>query len=264
MSRPDFLFITCEHGGNRIPARYRHLFADHEALLHTHRGYDAGALRMARDMSRALSAPLAASTVSRLLIDLNRSPGHPRLYSEATRPATSDMREEIFRRHYLPYRSRVEADIAQAVDGGARVIHVSCHSFTPELDGDVRNADIGLLYDPSRAAEVELCRRWRSALRVRTGLRIRMNYPYSGTSDGFTVHLRRRFPAGSYLGIELEINQKHVSARSSDRRWREMRRAIIEALAEALRPQDAASRFPAAPGMSGTPATPGRAASLPR
>ena len=40
----DALIITCEHGGNEVPAAYAPLFAGHEALLPTHRGWDAGAL----------------------------------------------------------------------------------------------------------------------------------------------------------------------------------------------------------------------------
>ena len=33
------------------------------------------------------------------------------------------------------------------------MIHLSSHSFTPELDGKVRKADIGLIYDPARQRE---------------------------------------------------------------------------------------------------------------
>ena len=81
----DAFIVTCEHGGNRIPAPYRPLFARHAALLATHRGYDPGAQQMARALAVALHAPLVTATVSRLLIDLNRSLGHPRLHFEATR-----------------------------------------------------------------------------------------------------------------------------------------------------------------------------------
>ncbi len=225
----DFFLITCEHGGNRIPARYRSLFAGHQALLRTHRGYDAGALRLAREMAAALDARLVAATVSRLLIDLNRSITHPRLYSAASRAASADIRAEILRRYYLPYRAAAEMEIAQAIDRDERVIHVSCHSFTPQLDDTLRNADIGLLYDPARPGELDFCRRWRSALTVRTPeSRIRMNYPYAGKNDGFTTALRKRFPADCYLGVELEVNQKQVSDDAS--RWRDLRHAIIEAL----------------------------------
>jgi predicted N-formylglutamate amidohydrolase len=229
----DTFFITCEHGGNRIPSRYRDFFQGKETLLRSHRGYDAGALRVARELSAALSAPLLVSTVSRLLVDLNRSLGHPRLFSEATRPISGELRHEILTRYYLPYRTKAETSIAQMIAHGQRVVHISCHSFTPELDGKVREADLGLLYDPDRPAEAGLCRRWRIALKeYAAALRARMNYPYTGTADGFTVYLRRRFPGTHYLGIELEVNQKHVHEGAAH--WRVVRSAIIEALFAAL------------------------------
>jgi predicted N-formylglutamate amidohydrolase len=231
MAKTDRFLITCEHGGNRIPSPCRHLFTNAEALLQTHRGYDAGALALARDLSKALAAPLFFSTTSRLLVDLNRSLGHPRLYSEATRRAPERIRTEILERYYLPYRNKVEAEIAEAIAHGRRVIHVASHSFTPELDGTVRNADIGLLYDPVRFGEVELCRRWQVQLRVMApNLKVRRNYPYAGKSDGLTAYLRRRFPAEVYIGIELEINQKHVF--SGD--WRDVRGRVIDALCQAM------------------------------
>ena len=67
--------ISCEHGGNRIPLRYRPLFEGYEHLLHSHRGYDSGALSMAKKLAITLHSPLFAATTSRLLIDLNRSIG---------------------------------------------------------------------------------------------------------------------------------------------------------------------------------------------
>src|SRR4030081_1301042 len=65
----DTFIITCEHGGNRIPAPYRRLFRGRRVLLDSHRGYDPGALVMARALARAFRAPLVTSTISRLLVD---------------------------------------------------------------------------------------------------------------------------------------------------------------------------------------------------
>jgi predicted N-formylglutamate amidohydrolase len=224
-----YFVVTCEHGGNRIPPRYRPLFASAAQVLRTHRGFDAGALTLARELARALDAPLFASTTSRLLIDLNRSIAHPRLYSEFTRHAPPALRQEILERHYLRYRDKVESCIAQILASGQRVIHISSHSFTPELDGNIRNADIGLLYDPARRAESALCACWKNALRAQTsGLKTRLNYPYRGTADGLTTYLRRRFGVERYAGIEVEINQKHVL--SGARHWRGVRAALIEGL----------------------------------
>lgn len=245
MTSRDFFLVTCEHGGNRVPPPYRYLFAGHEPLLHTHRAYDKGALRVARELAGALAAPLMVCTVSRLLIEMNRSPRHPRLYSEISRDAGSTIRAELFQRYYLPYRRAVESHIARVVANGGRIIHISSHSFTPELDGQVRNADVGLLYDPKREGEVLLCKRWRARLKLeRPDLKVRMNYPYAGTADGFTVSLRRRFPAESYAGIELEINQKHAAA-SADH-WRAVRAGVIGALrAELVRtPSEQKRIFP--------------------
>ncbi len=233
MAKPDHILITCEHGGNRIPARYRPLFAGFEALLQSHRGYDPGALTLARELAKALAAPWFVSTTSRLLIDFNRSIGHPFLYSGVTRSAPAGVRRAILKKHYLPYRNRVEAHIAAAIAGGSRVIHLSSHSFTPVLDGKVRNADIGLLYDPARHGEAELCRRWQARLKASApAWKVRRNYPYTGRSDGLTAHLRRRFPADVYIGIELEINHKHVLP--GRRQWRALRRQVIEALLQAM------------------------------
>lgn len=226
--------ISCEHGGNRIPHTYQSIFRGFESLLHSHRGYDFGALRMAREMARKLDATLFAATTSRLLVDLNRSVRHPTLFSKITRCLPNDTRREILARYYLPYRNRVELAIAEAIRHGNRVIHISSHSFTPELDGQARKADIGLLYDPSRPAERTLCRRWQAALKTKApGLTVRRNYPYAGKADGFTTYLRRLFPADVYTGIELEINQKYVLSGGTE--WLALRHSVLEALDEIAR-----------------------------
>ena len=115
----DYVLITCEHGGNRIPAPYRLLFEGYGPLLDTHRGYDMGALAMARELAAAFAAPLIAGTVSRLLVDLNRSLGHPRLHGEAIRGVPADVRARIVERYYAPYRTNSRALRAPGGDGGS-------------------------------------------------------------------------------------------------------------------------------------------------
>lgn len=225
--------ITCEHGGKRIPPRFRSLFSGHEQLLASHRGYDAGALAMAKLLAKTLAAPLLVSTTSRLLVDLNRSIRHPQLHFTTVRQASAATRSDIVQHYYLPYRNQAETAIATAIAQGSMVIHISSHSFTPELNGNVRQADIGLLYDPARLAEATLCACWQAAFKSRLPLlRVRKNYPYTGKSDGLTSYLRRRFAAESYAGIELEINQKHVLHHK--RQWPGLQHDVISTLLEAL------------------------------
>jgi predicted N-formylglutamate amidohydrolase len=229
----DFVLITCEHGGNRIPARYRPLLRGARDLLDSHRGFDAGALTMAKALAAALEAPLLFSTVSRLLVDLNRSIGHVRFHFDAVRDAGPVVCEAIVERYYRPYRAEASRYVQDAIAQRRRVIHLSSHSFTPVLDGDVRTADVGLLYDPSRQSEVALCQHWQATLQaLAPHLKVRRNYPYAGKGDGLTRELRRRFSPSAYVGIELEINQKHVTEPAH--RFRAMRRSIIESLCVAL------------------------------
>jgi predicted N-formylglutamate amidohydrolase len=229
------LVVSCEHGGNRIPAPYRELFRSARPLLDSHRGHDPGALAMARAIAGAFDAPLVASTVSRLLVELNRSPHNPRLYSEVMAQASEETRKAVFDRYYTPYRAELEAVLAKRFARGRRVLHLSSHSFTPQLDGVVRTADVGLLYDPHRPGEAALCARWRSALHERApGLRVRRNYPYRGSGDGLTTYLRTRFPERLYRGIELEVNQKFPLGDALV--WRRLRSTVIAALHDALAP----------------------------
>ena len=227
------LLITCEHGGNKIPAQYQQLFSQFRNRLQTHLGYDPGALVLARDFSRAFDAELVYSTTSRLLVELNRSPRHPLVLSDATRVLPPEERERLLARYYRPYRTWVEAQVAGAVDSGKRAVHISSHSFTPRLHGEVRRADIGLLFDPRRDLERALCVAWQRTLRhAQSGLVVRRNYPYRGTGDGLTTHLRRLHPPDRYAGIEIEVNQKYPLGDA--RAWRNLRTVLVQTLEQAL------------------------------
>ena len=232
-SRPVFVLVTCEHGGNRIPAAYRRWFRGCARLLASHRGYDPGALAMARTLSRVFAAPLVASTVSRLVVELNRSPGHRGLFSDVDASRAFHIRDEALQRFYRPYRNAVRDAVERRIERGYRVLHVSSHSFTPVLDGVVRRADIGLLYDPSRAFERHVVASWRRELLSRLpAFVVRRNSPYRGTDDGLTTSLRKRFGDGDYAGIELEINQKLL--RKGAREQSALRNGVAQALRSAL------------------------------
>lgn len=224
-----FLF-TCEHGGNRIPRRWATLFESHRELLASHRGWDPGALGLARQLAKAFDAALIESQTSRLLVDLNRSEHHGALFSSLTRALPRGERERILDEHYRPYRNEV-ADAADAlIDAGKRIVHVSSHSFVPELDGEVRHADVGLLYDPRRVGEAMLCGNWASALTdALPDTVVRRNYPYRGNADGVTTALRRRYRADIYVGVEVELNQRLLA---EPRRYRRVCSALCKTLAQ--------------------------------
>jgi predicted N-formylglutamate amidohydrolase len=225
--RETRVLVTCEHGGNTIPPRWAALFVRRRNLLESHRGWDPGALTLARKLSKALDAPLVANTTSRLLVDLNRSEHHPALFSSITRTLPDAARERILDEVYRPYRDRVEQFVDGAVARG-RVVHLSAHSFVPVLHGERRRADVGLLYDPSRRPEKAFCDAWLAALKeAAPGFAIRRNAPYRGTADGLTTALRRRHAANDYVGVEIEVNQRLLGSRDFD--------AVAAALATTLK-----------------------------
>lgn len=201
------LVVTCEHAFNKIPPEYSDLFEGAEAVLNSHRGYDPGAFDLYDALSE-LADFSRATAMSRLLVEVNRSVGHQHLFSEFTKKLSSEEKEELLSEYYFPYRNSVEEKIAEFIESGHEVWHLSVHSFTPEMNGEIRKGDIGLLYDPSRRTEKKISAEMKNILQEqRPDLKIRFNYPYLGTADGFTTYLRKKFPK-NYVGIELEVNQK--------------------------------------------------------
>lgn len=206
------VILSCEHGGNKVPRRYARLFHKHQSVLRSHAGFDAGALSMARGLARNLAAPLVWSTTTRLLIDLNRSEHHPALFSRFSRALDQTEKRYILQQYYRPYRTKLQATIAQALAQHSTVLHLSVHSFTPILDGRRRATDIGLLYDPARLPELAFCQQLQAYLRqCLPELQVHRNAPYRGTADGATTWLRRCFTPAQYRGVELEINQRWVA-----------------------------------------------------
>lgn len=210
------ILVTCEHGGNDIPADFAHLFHDHAALLASHRGFDAGALEYGRALADALGATFIHSTVSRLLVDLNRSPGHRQRFSFITNALPDAERQAILDRYYLPYWDRVRRCVTERIAAGAAVLHLSAHSFTPVLNDVVRRADIGLLYDPRRPLEAAFAARCCAVFRDRhPEYTVRRNYPYQGRSDGLVTALRKQHAHPDYVGLEIEVSQKWPSGNTA-------------------------------------------------
>jgi len=201
--------ISCEHASNRVPQSFAHVFNGREKVLSSHQAYDPGAAKLARCLAKKIQAPLHLGGISRLLIDLNRSPTNRKtLFSSYSKNLVQSDRQKLLENYYLPYRQKVEADAERIIRKGRPVLHISIHSFAPVKGGKVRVADIGLLYDPVRRYEKAMCVFLVKLLQEKVEtLRVRRNYPYLGKTDGFTSFLRRKYPAKLYAGIEIELNQ---------------------------------------------------------
>lgn len=229
--RQSQLLLTCEHAGNRIPREYAELFRGAADVLASHRGWDPGALDVAKFLGRRFQLNVPAVFWSRLLVESNRSPTNRRIWSKYTSGLSIDERQRILARYWQPHRDEVETSVRNGLRRAGRVVHIAVHSFTDQLDGEHRNADIGLLYDPARRGELDFCRRWELALRDSASwLRVRRNYPYRGCADGLSTWLRRRFPNSQYVGVELELRQGLLASRDCQR----LKQVLADSLSQLL------------------------------
>ena len=214
--------ITCEHASAALPPEVGTLGV-HESVLASHVAWDPGAAEVARRLAESRGVQVELGEYSRLLVDLNRGADNPCVVPEVAfgvevpgnRGLTLERRRERISRWHGPYWERVRARVRDALSAGARCMHVSVHSFTPELDPARRTFPIGLLFDPEREQESraveEMARLLRSA-----NYRVEYNEPYPGTMDLITTRLRAEF-GERYVGIEIEINHGIMTGRWAQR-----------------------------------------------
>ena len=232
MSRRSFL-ITCEHAGNFVPANYRYLFLGNEAVLDTHRGIDIGAGALAENLADSLKLPLYVNVVSRLLIDSNRSKFNPELYSEFSKTLDPVVKKFLMKKYYTAYRQQVYEWIKERARKTDSVVHLSIHTFTPVLKGEVRSADIGILFDEKREPEAKISKQLVNELGVFAPQFVtKHNYPYLGTADGFTTYLRKEFRPQNYSGIEIEVNNKHHSKPQMEEIKKALQSAVRSVMSE--------------------------------
>ncbi|SHK47364.1 Predicted N-formylglutamate amidohydrolase [Fibrobacter sp. UWT2] len=202
------LMLTCEHASNRLPAAFKK--AVPAEVLKTHRAYDIGAAQVFRKLVKFAKPEFSCEgKYSRLFVDLNRTITNKSAFSEyyeALDKATVAKAKPQATAYWNEYRAAIEKFVK--ANAKKEIIHLGIHSFTPELNGKVRNTDIGILYDPSRPKECELAQVIKAEIkRLHPEMKVRFNYPYKGTSDGLTTTLRKKL-GPRYAGLEIEINQK--------------------------------------------------------
>ncbi len=222
------LFLSCEHGGNRVPENYKFLFVNASQLLETHRGYDKGAIELYNSLKLTGFDFAISNEITRLLVDFNRSLHRRSLFSEFSGVLRKDEKLTILNKYYLPYRNLFRENAIKMAESGEFVFHISVHAFTPVLNGIERNADIGILYNPSHGIEKSLATKWKKELKfIFPDFKIRYNYPYLGKTDGHVAPLRKLL-GKNYAGIEFELNSKHSESI-------EVREGIVQSFKELIK-----------------------------
>ncbi|MBI5536653.1 MAG: N-formylglutamate amidohydrolase [Deltaproteobacteria bacterium] len=204
------IVVTCEHASRALPEEVGDLGLTGD-VLSSHVAWDPGAAPIARALSARLAAPCELGAFSRLLVDLNRSADNPSVIPEVAFgvpvPGNQSLsgadRAHRIATWHQPYWQRVESLLREGIERAGTCLHVSIHSFTPELDPDRRTFPIGLLFKPDSELEGKVADRVARVLRER-GYGVEYNEPYPGTMDLIITGMRARL--GGYLGLEIEIN----------------------------------------------------------
>jgi predicted N-formylglutamate amidohydrolase len=201
------LVVTNEHGGNKVPKEYAFLFMGKEDVLESPKAYDIGSADIFNSMKTIADFSLG-NLNTRLLVDLNRSTHHPRVFSAFSKKLSPAERDVLLEKYYKPYRSKVVAQLENNRKSGEGTFHISVHTFHVLGNGKIQDVDVSLLYDPKKVVEHRAAVLFKKELLKRSpDLNIRFNFPVTGATDGFPPYLRKAFPE-SYAGIEMLVNQK--------------------------------------------------------
>jgi predicted N-formylglutamate amidohydrolase len=242
--RPDgssAFLLTADHAGNNVPQLLKGLGLS-EFDLNRHIGIDIGIHDVSRRLSELLDAPYVFQRYSRLVIDCNRTPGHPASISEVsdgtTIPANQALtaadaarrQDEIF----WPYQTAIKRRIDAMRRRAAPPVFIAMHSFTPR-HGDFpapRPWHIGVLFN----RDDRLARPLIAALEAEDDILVGVNEPYFVSDDddyAIPVHCEK----GGLLHVELEIRQDLIDTPAGQAAWAErLARLLPRALAAVRMP----------------------------
>lgn len=205
---PFRFLVTCEHAAPDIPSDCESQLRAFVSESETHRVFDVGARSIAEEIAQRAGCQLLMGEVTRLAIDLNRSLGHPIMFSDPIFQSDERLKAGLIQKYYLPFRTRTIEAVEKIHAAGELVVHISVHSFTKIYKGRTREVDVGLLFDDSRPREAEIGQEWLKALSaLLPDNAVRENQPYHGREDGHVTALRRMYGEDRYLGFEIELSQ---------------------------------------------------------
>jgi predicted N-formylglutamate amidohydrolase len=199
------LLLTCEHASPSIPEQHLQLGLGLEEM-YEHIGWDIGAGTLTQHLSALLDAGAVLSNVSRLVVDCNRRITDHDLIPEESHgvriPGNVGLGEaERGRRlhaYYHPYHDAID----RTLEGRGVSFLLSVHSFTPFLNGAVREFDVGVLFDDFEGLASCLARGLNDA-----GLTVRMNEPSSGLV-GLIFSARHHGRRNNVPYLEIEVNNR--------------------------------------------------------
>jgi predicted N-formylglutamate amidohydrolase len=235
--------LVCDHASRRVPRELGDLGLP-PAAFDRHIAWDIGAAEVARNLSRALDAPLVLSGYSRLVIDINRRLDHPNSVPEVSdgtlvpgnRALTPADRGRRIAGLFEPYHGAIAAALERIESRKIVPAIVSVHSCTPVFKGFERPWHIGVLWNNDPRLALPMMAR----LAQRGDVVVGDNQPYSA-HDGHGYTMRAHAEAAHLPHVLVEIRQDLIDTHKGAAHW-------AGVLADALAPllADPATRRPLA------------------
>jgi predicted N-formylglutamate amidohydrolase len=203
------VLLVCDHASNRFPRSLGTMGLDYLDRV-SHIALDIGANAVAEKLADNLGSTAVLCQYSRLIVDCNREliddsafveysdgvdiPGNQNLQSNQKERRASEI--------YWPYHNAIKDQIVRLKKNGIDPIVISIHSFTPVMNGNDREWEIGVLWDKdSVTAEIFLTRL------VESGYLVGNNKPYSGKDpEDFTIDFHAESAGLPHVGIEISQN----------------------------------------------------------
>lgn len=200
------VLLVCDHASNRFPRSLGTMGLDYLDRV-SHIALDIGAGAVAKALANNLKATAVLAQYSRLIVDCNRELIDDSAFLECSDgvdvPGNNDLQESEKEKRaseiYWPYHNAIKNQIVRLKKYGIDPVVISIHSFTPVMNGNDREWEIGVLWDKdSVTAEIFLTRL------VESGYLVGDNKPYSGKDpEDFTIDFHAESAGLSHVGIEI-------------------------------------------------------------
>ena len=229
------VLLVCDHAGRATPAALGDMGVS-PPDWDRHIAWDIGAAGVCAALAPALGAACITQAYSRLVIDCNRTPGHPTSIppvSDGTPvPANVLLAADAAARRvaeiFTPYHEAIAGELDRRAEAGLPSVLVAMHSFTPVLAGMARPWQAGVLHNRDPRLSHALAR-----LLTADGFLVGDNEPYQLSDESdytVPVHAERR----GLAYVELEIRQDLIASAEGQQEWAaRLARLLPQALAEA-------------------------------
>ena len=229
------VLLVCDHASCRIPESLGDMGLDPFARR-CHLAIDIGAGSLTEYLADSLGVTAVLAQYSRLVVDCNRDlmdasaflvygdgilvPGNCNLH-RSDRDARADA-------IYWTYHSAVSEHVTRLSEAAAPPAFVSIHSFTPVLNGEAREWEIGILWDKDQGLHELFLEGFREA-----GFHTGDNEPYSGKAPAdYTVDNHAEAIGLPCVGIE--IRQDLINDAAGVVRIGNVMNKIIESIPERI------------------------------